>query len=164
MRPAAFEQQRREGPLETIDEIRRGEVARPGPQVRGIEAMRDRLEFPDGLDQGLGRLGTIEQACRSPDGGVGGIEDSFECAAGAEGDDGRAGGHRLDRDDAEVLDLREDDGAAAAVVVADDVVVKTVQAIIKSAKTGKIGDGKIFVLPIEEAVRIRTDERGEAAL
>jgi nitrogen regulatory protein P-II 1 len=50
------------------------------------------------------------------------------------------------------------------IVVADEIVGKTVDAIVKSAKTGKIGDGKVFVLPIEEAVRIRTDERGEAAV
>lgn len=50
------------------------------------------------------------------------------------------------------------------VVVPDDVVTKTVSAILKAAKTGKIGDGKIFVLPIEEAVRIRTDERGDGAV
>ena len=50
------------------------------------------------------------------------------------------------------------------VVVADDVAGKTVDAIVKAAKTGKIGDGKVFVMPIEEAVRIRTDERGEAAV
>ena len=49
-------------------------------------------------------------------------------------------------------------------VVADDVVGKAVEAIIKAAKTGKIGDGKVFVVPIEDAVRIRTDERGEAAV
>jgi nitrogen regulatory protein P-II 1 len=42
--------------------------------------------------------------------------------------------------------------------------VKAVETIVKSAKTGKIGDGKVFVVPIEEAVRIRTDERGEAAV
>jgi nitrogen regulatory protein P-II 1 len=41
---------------------------------------------------------------------------------------------------------------------------KAVQAIIKSAKTGKIGDGKIFVTNIEEAIRIRTEERGEDAV
>jgi nitrogen regulatory protein P-II 1 len=35
---------------------------------------------------------------------------------------------------------------------------------VKSAKTGKIGDGKVFVLPIEEAIRIRTDETGDAAI
>jgi nitrogen regulatory protein P-II 1 len=39
-----------------------------------------------------------------------------------------------------------------------------VETITKAAKTGKIGDGKIFVLPVEEAVRIRTGERGEGAL
>ena len=50
------------------------------------------------------------------------------------------------------------------IVVADDVKAKTVDAIVKAAKTGKIGDGKVFVLPIDEAVRIRTDERGEAAV
>ena len=37
-------------------------------------------------------------------------------------------------------------------------------AIIKSARTGKIGDGKIFVIPMDEVVRIRTDERGDAAI
>ena len=50
------------------------------------------------------------------------------------------------------------------VVVTDDAAGKTVEAIAKAAKTGKIGDGKIFVLAVEEAVRIRTDERGEEAL
>jgi len=48
--------------------------------------------------------------------------------------------------------------------VADEDVSKTVEIISEAAKTGKIGDGKIFVLPIEDAVRIRTDERGESAL
>ena len=48
--------------------------------------------------------------------------------------------------------------------VADDSVAKAVAAIVKSAKTGKIGDGKVFVLPVEDVVRIRTDERGESAL
>jgi nitrogen regulatory protein PII len=50
------------------------------------------------------------------------------------------------------------------IVVADEMVTKTVDAIVKAAKTGKIGDGKVFVVPIDEAVRIRTDERGEAAV
>ncbi len=50
------------------------------------------------------------------------------------------------------------------IAVADEMVSKTVEAILKSAKTGKIGDGKIFVMPVEEVVRIRTEERGEAAL
>jgi nitrogen regulatory protein P-II 1 len=50
------------------------------------------------------------------------------------------------------------------IVVADEMKAKAVDAIAKAAKTGKIGDGKVFVVPIEEAVRIRTDERGEAAV
>ena len=49
-------------------------------------------------------------------------------------------------------------------VVPDDAVSKTIDAIAKAAKTGKIGDGKIFVIPVEEAVRIRTDERGDESL
>ncbi|MCC5840828.1 MAG: P-II family nitrogen regulator [Opitutales bacterium] len=50
------------------------------------------------------------------------------------------------------------------VAISDDLAAKTVEAIKSAAKTGKIGDGKIFVLPIEEAVRIRTDETGEGAI
>lgn len=50
------------------------------------------------------------------------------------------------------------------IVVADENVAKATEAIVKSAKTGKIGDGKVFVLPIEEAIRIRTDETGDAAI
>ncbi len=50
------------------------------------------------------------------------------------------------------------------VVVADELLTKTVETIVKSAKTGKIGDGKVFVLNIEEAIRIRTDERGDSAI
>ncbi|MGD0650598.1 MAG: P-II family nitrogen regulator [Verrucomicrobiia bacterium] len=50
------------------------------------------------------------------------------------------------------------------IVLADGAVEAAVNAILKTAKTGKIGDGKIFVLPIEEAVRIRTEERGEQAV
>ena len=49
-------------------------------------------------------------------------------------------------------------------VLPDGSVETAVNAIIKSAKTGKIGDGKIFVLPLEQAVRIRTGEAGEDAL
>ncbi|HZF01053.1 MAG TPA: P-II family nitrogen regulator [Methylomirabilota bacterium] len=49
-------------------------------------------------------------------------------------------------------------------VVADAQVKTAVEAIIKAAKTGKIGDGKIFVSAIDEAIRIRTDERGENAV
>jgi nitrogen regulatory protein PII len=50
------------------------------------------------------------------------------------------------------------------IVVTDELVAKTLDAIVKAAKTGKIGDGKVFVLALEEAVRIRTDERGDAAV
>jgi len=50
------------------------------------------------------------------------------------------------------------------IVVADDVVGKAVDAVVSAAKTGKIGDGKVFVVALEEAVRIRTDERGESAI
>jgi nitrogen regulatory protein P-II 1 len=50
------------------------------------------------------------------------------------------------------------------IVVTDDQVDPAVNAIVKSAKTGKIGDGKVFVSPIENAVRIRTEETGENAV
>jgi len=50
------------------------------------------------------------------------------------------------------------------VVVTDVLAVQAVDAVIKSARTGKIGDGKIFVTSVEDAVRIRTDERGEMAV
>ena len=50
------------------------------------------------------------------------------------------------------------------IVVGDDQVEAASKAIIASAKTGKIGDGKVFVLPVEQATRIRTDETGEAAV
>jgi nitrogen regulatory protein P-II 1 len=49
-------------------------------------------------------------------------------------------------------------------VVADNKVAAATQAVVKAAKTGKIGDGKIFVSPIDEAIRIRTEEKGEAAV
>ena len=48
--------------------------------------------------------------------------------------------------------------------VSDRFVEPTVQAILASAKTGDVGDGKVFVLPLEGVVRIRTDERGDAAI
>jgi nitrogen regulatory protein P-II 1 len=50
------------------------------------------------------------------------------------------------------------------IVVSDDRAAKAVEVISAAAKTGKIGDGKIFVLPMVEAIRIRTEERGEAAI
>ncbi|MBV8101359.1 MAG: P-II family nitrogen regulator, partial [Verrucomicrobia bacterium] len=46
----------------------------------------------------------------------------------------------------------------------DDRVQRTVETIVQTARTGKIGDGKVFVISIEEAIRIRTEERGEAAV
>ena len=49
-------------------------------------------------------------------------------------------------------------------VVADKLVDQAVETIVKAAKTGKIGDGKVFVSNVEEAVRIRTDEKGEQAV
>jgi nitrogen regulatory protein P-II 1 len=49
-------------------------------------------------------------------------------------------------------------------VVPDEMLEKAIQAIITTARTGKIGDGKIFVSKIDEAIRIRNDERGEIAL
>ena len=50
------------------------------------------------------------------------------------------------------------------VVISEDRVQRAVDAIVQAAKTGKIGDGKVFVLPIEDAIRIRTEERGETAI
>jgi nitrogen regulatory protein P-II 1 len=50
------------------------------------------------------------------------------------------------------------------IVVTDDLAEKAIQAIITAARTGRIGDGKIFVSKIDEAIRIRNDERGEIAL
>jgi nitrogen regulatory protein P-II 1 len=50
------------------------------------------------------------------------------------------------------------------VVVSDELVDKVVSAIASAAKTGSIGDGKVFVLPLGEAIRIRTGEKGESAI
>ena len=50
------------------------------------------------------------------------------------------------------------------IVVADGALEGAVDAIVKTAKTGKIGDGKVFVLPVENAIRIRTDETGDKAV
>ena len=54
--------------------------------------------------------------------------------------------------------------AKIEVAVSDDLVERTVEAIIDAAKTGKVGDGKIFVTPLEEVVRIRTGETGPEAV
>ncbi|OGL38838.1 MAG: transcriptional regulator [Candidatus Schekmanbacteria bacterium GWA2_38_11] len=50
------------------------------------------------------------------------------------------------------------------IIIPDNLLEKALEVIASAAHTGKIGDGKIFVLPVEEAVRIRTGERGEDAL
>ena len=50
------------------------------------------------------------------------------------------------------------------VVVNDDMVEKTIEAIVSAAQTGRIGDGKIFVSPVEDVIRIRTGERGPNAI
>ncbi len=50
------------------------------------------------------------------------------------------------------------------IAVNDDFVDLTVKTIIKAAKSGKIGDGKIFVMPLEQCIRIRTDETGSVAI
>jgi nitrogen regulatory protein P-II 1 len=50
------------------------------------------------------------------------------------------------------------------VIVPDEIEDAAIQVIIKTARTGKFGDGKIFVVPLDDVIRIRTGERGEAAL
>ena len=50
------------------------------------------------------------------------------------------------------------------IVLPDAQIAQAIEVITKGAHTGKIGDGKIFVLPVETAVRIRTDEKGDAAV
>ncbi|MEM6821367.1 MAG: P-II family nitrogen regulator [Verrucomicrobiota bacterium] len=50
------------------------------------------------------------------------------------------------------------------VVISDDLAEKAVGAILKSGKTGKIGDGKIFVIPVDTAIRIRTEEKDDKAI
>ena len=50
------------------------------------------------------------------------------------------------------------------IVLADHLVTVATEAIIKAARTGKIGDGKVFVYPVDDAVRIRTEERGDTAI
>ena len=54
--------------------------------------------------------------------------------------------------------------ARVEVVLADELVPQAVEAVVRAARTGKVGDGKIFVTPVEEAVRVRTGERGDVAL
>ncbi len=76
---------------------------------------------------------------------------------------GRTGGKReVYRGSAYVVDFVPK--VKVEVVVAEGMVPDVLEAIEKAAKTGRIGDGKIFVSPIEEAIRIRTGERGEEAI
>jgi nitrogen regulatory protein PII len=50
------------------------------------------------------------------------------------------------------------------IAVGDALLDKTVETILKAAKTGKIGDGKVFIVPLDQVIRIRTEEQGEAAI
>ncbi len=50
------------------------------------------------------------------------------------------------------------------IVVGNELAEKVVETIVETARTGKVGDGKIFVLPVEEVVRVRTGEKGEKAV
>jgi len=76
---------------------------------------------------------------------------------------GRTGGKReVYRGSAYVVDFVPK--VKVEVIVPEAVVVQVIDAVEKAAKTGRIGDGKIFVSPIEEAIRIRTGERGEDAI
>ncbi|MDR1746980.1 MAG: P-II family nitrogen regulator [Tannerella sp.] len=63
-----------------------------------------------------------------------------------------------------VYDTSSIERTLISIVVRDKNVEKTVTAILESAKTGEIGDGRIFVIPIEDSIRIRTGERGDIAL
>jgi len=76
---------------------------------------------------------------------------------------GRQRGHReLYRSTEFIVDLLPK--VKIEIVAKDEDVEKLVNAIMESARTGAIGDGKIFILPVEEATRIRTGEKGEDAL
>jgi nitrogen regulatory protein PII len=76
---------------------------------------------------------------------------------------GRHGGHRENyRGQQYTIDLPTK--VKIEMVVRDEDVEEIVETVLSHARTGEPGDGKIFVLPMEEAVRIRTDERGEEVL
>ena len=72
----------------------------------------------------------------------------------------------LDPTPRDLVEIRANDHliARGEVVVKGDDVERCIEAIIKAAKTGKIGDGKIFVTPVEQVVRIRTGETDESAV
>jgi nitrogen regulatory protein P-II 1 len=63
-----------------------------------------------------------------------------------------------------VYDTSSIERTKLSIIVRDKNVEKTVKAILSSAKTGQIGDGKIFIIPIEESYRIRTGEKGDESL
>ncbi|MGH7436106.1 MAG: P-II family nitrogen regulator [Polyangiaceae bacterium] len=76
---------------------------------------------------------------------------------------GRTGGKReVYRGSAYIVDFVPK--VKLEIVVQDEIVHQVLDALEKSAKTGRIGDGKIFILPVEEVVRVRTGERGENAI
>ena len=76
---------------------------------------------------------------------------------------GRTGGKKeVDRGSAYVVDFVPK--VRIDIVVKESMVAEVVEAIASAAKTGKIGDGKIFVTPVDEAVRIRTGEKGDDAI
>ena len=63
-----------------------------------------------------------------------------------------------------VYDTSSIERTLVSIVVRDKNVEKTVLAILKAAQTGEVGDGRVFIIPIEDAIRIRTGERGDTAL
>ena len=63
-----------------------------------------------------------------------------------------------------VYDTSSIERTLVSIIVRDKNVEKTVEATLKSAQTGEIGDGRIFVIPVEDSIRIRTGERGDIAL
>ncbi|MDR1601218.1 MAG: P-II family nitrogen regulator [Tannerella sp.] len=63
-----------------------------------------------------------------------------------------------------VYDTSSIERTLVSIVVRDKNVEKTVKAILKAARTDEIGDGRIFVVPVEDSIRIRTGERGDIAL
>ena len=63
-----------------------------------------------------------------------------------------------------VYDTSSIERTLVSLVVRDKNVEKSVQAILKAAQTGEIGDGRIFIMPVDDAIRIRTGERGDIAL
>lgn len=82
--------------------------------------------------------------------------------SGAQGRGGEAGATEADRGSGRKTGLR--DGVRLEIGVADPLVGSTVQTLLRAARTGETGDGKVFVLPVEKVYRVRTGEQDEAAL